>query len=57
MLAFILRRVLQAIVVMVVVALIAFLAMQVGVHPRALRTLILLSGFVCPRPIALRIPP
>lgn len=39
------------------VALIAFLAMQVGVHPRTLGDIVLLCGFVRSRPIALGIPP
>jgi hypothetical protein len=39
------------------VALIAFPAMQVGVHPRTLRSFVPLSGFVRSRPIALGIPP
>ena len=36
---------------------IAFLAMQVGVHPRTLGPFVLLSGFVGSRPIALGVPP
>jgi hypothetical protein len=39
------------------IARIAFLAMQVGMHPRSLDTLVLLSGFVRSRPITLAIPP
>jgi hypothetical protein len=39
------------------IALIAFLAMQVGVYPRTLGAFVLLSRFVGPRPIALGIPP
>jgi hypothetical protein len=39
------------------VALIAFLAMQVGVHPRTLDAFVLLGGFVCLSPMALGIPP
>jgi hypothetical protein len=39
------------------VALIAFLAMQVGVHPRTLGAFVLLSRFVSLSPIALGIPP
>ena len=39
------------------VALIAFFAMKVGMHPRTLGTLILLGGFVRSLPIALSIPP
>jgi len=39
------------------VALIAFLAMKVGVNPRTLDALVLLRGFVCSLPIALGIPP
>jgi len=39
------------------VALIAFLAMQVGMDPRTLATFVLLGGFVRSRPIALRVPP
>ena len=39
------------------VVLIAFFSMEVGVYPRTLRSFVLLSGFVCPRPIALRVPP
>jgi hypothetical protein len=39
------------------VALIAFLAVQVGMHPRTLDAFVLLGGFVRPRPIALGIPP
>ena len=39
------------------IALIAFLAMQIGVNPRSLEALILLGGFVRPIPIALSIPP
>jgi hypothetical protein len=39
------------------VALIAFLAMQVGVYPRSLDAFVLLCGFVRPRPIAFGIPP
>ena len=38
-------------------ALIAFLAMQVGVHPRTIGAFVLLSGFVGSRPIAIGIPP
>src|ERR1700727_3430442 len=39
------------------VTLIALSAMQVGVHPRALRSFVLLRRFVSPRPIALGLPP
>ncbi len=39
------------------VALIAFLAMQVGVNPRPIASFVLLGRFVCSRPIALGIPP
>jgi len=39
------------------VALIAFLAVQVGVNPRTLDALVLLRGFVRSFPIALAIPP
>jgi hypothetical protein len=39
------------------VALIAFIAVQVGVNPRTVTTFVLLSGFVRSRPIALGIPP
>jgi hypothetical protein len=39
------------------VVLIAFFAMQVGVHPRTLGAFVLLSGFVGPSPITLGIPP
>jgi hypothetical protein len=36
---------------------IAFLTMQVGVHPRTLGPFVLLGRFVCPLPIALGVPP
>ncbi len=36
---------------------ISFLPMQIGVHPGASRTFILLCRFVCALPVALRIPP
>jgi hypothetical protein len=39
------------------VALVAFLAMEVGMHPRAILAFVVLRGFVRPRPIALGIPP
>jgi hypothetical protein len=39
------------------IALIAFLAMQVGVHPRTLGALVLLGRFVRSLPIAFAIPP
>ena len=39
------------------VVLIAFLAVQVGVHPRTLGAFVLLSRFVGPSPITLGIPP
>jgi hypothetical protein len=38
-------------------ALITFLAMQVGVHPRTLGAFVLLRRFVAARPITLGIPP
>jgi len=39
------------------VVLIAFLAMQVGMHPRTIGAFVLLRRFVCSRPIALAVPP
>src|ERR1017187_2626921 len=39
------------------VALIAFFAMEVGVHPTTFGAFVSLSGFVCSCPIALGIPP
>jgi hypothetical protein len=39
------------------VALIAFFAVQVGMHPRTLNVFVLLRGLVRPVPIALGIPP
>src|SRR5437870_2704630 len=39
------------------VALIAFLAMQVGMHPPTVPPFILLCGFVRPFPVALGVPP
>jgi len=39
------------------IALVAFLAMQVGVYPGTLRAFVLLSGFVGLLPIAFGIPP
>ena len=39
------------------IALIAFLAMQVGVNPRSVHAFVLLSRFVRSRPIAFAIPP
>jgi len=39
------------------IALITFLAMQVGVNPRPFDALVPLGGLVCPPPIALAIPP
>ena len=39
------------------VALIAFFAVEVGMHPRTLDAFVLLGGFVCSRPIAFAIPP
>ena len=39
------------------IALIAFLAMQVGVNPRSLDAFVLLGGLVRPLPVALAIPP
>jgi len=37
--------------------MIAFFAMQVGMNPRTVTTLVLLSRLVCSRPIALGVPP
>lgn len=39
------------------VALIAFLAVQVGMNPRTFRAFVLLSRFVRPIPVALAVPP
>jgi hypothetical protein len=39
------------------VIIIALLAVEIGMHPRPLDALVLLRGFVRPRPIALCIPP
>jgi hypothetical protein len=39
------------------IALIAFLAMQISMYPRTLRTFVLLRGFVCSRPVSLAVPP
>src|ERR1700675_1865511 len=39
------------------IPLIAFLAMQVGMHPRTVLPFILLCGFVCSLPVALASPP
>lgn len=44
-------------VVVTPIALIAFLTMQVGMHPRSIRPFVPLCGFVCSRPIALCVPP
>jgi len=39
------------------IAKVAFLPVQVGMHPRASGTFVLLGGFVSARPIALGVPP
>jgi hypothetical protein len=39
------------------VALIAFLTVQVRMHPRTVAPFVLLCGFVRPRPVALAVPP